>query len=292
MGDNTRFEIKHPEQKGKRVGYIEIRHVHIDTRHTFVDYIAGGCEINLSCAVDFTGSNGNPSSMNSLHYQFKDGRLNEYEAALTAVGDILLHYDQNKLVPMYGFGARMKGRGLDVHHCFPMNDNPANPEVYGLDGMFETYKQTMSRVELSGPTYFGSILETVREKVKEMKREGGQKYAILMILTDGAIHDYEKTVRQLVDASKLPLSVIIVGVGRADFDTMEDLDCDKGVLRDSYGNPAERDIVQFVPFRDCARDIDSLRKHVLAEVPHQLITYFRRRGIAPNPRVEVNYPSF
>mmetsp|Transcript_14601 Transcript_14601/g.16137 ORF Transcript_14601/g.16137 Transcript_14601/m.16137 type:complete len:114 (-) Transcript_14601:72-413(-) len=113
-----------------------------------------------------------------------------------------------------------------------------------------------------------------------------------MILTDGAIHDYRETVRQLVDASKLPLSVIIVGVGRADFDTMEDLDCDKGVLRDSYGNPAERDIVQFVPFRDCARDIDSLRKHVLAEVPHQLITYFRRRGIAPNPRVEVNYPSF
>eukprot|EP00357_Protocruzia_adherens_P020306 CAMPEP_0115023284 /NCGR_PEP_ID=MMETSP0216-20121206/32271_1 /TAXON_ID=223996 /ORGANISM="Protocruzia adherens, Strain Boccale" /LENGTH=66 /DNA_ID=CAMNT_0002396563 /DNA_START=20 /DNA_END=216 /DNA_ORIENTATION=+ len=66
---------------------------------------------------------------------------------------------------------------------------------------------------------------------------------------------------------------------------MEDLDCDKGVLRNSSGKPAERDLVQFVPFRECARNIDSLRKRVLAEIPHQLMTYFRKRGIDPNPRV-------
>ena len=32
------------------------------TPATFVDYINGGCEISLSVAIDFTGSNGNPSS--------------------------------------------------------------------------------------------------------------------------------------------------------------------------------------------------------------------------------------
>lgn len=47
------------------------------------------------------------------------------------------------------------------------------------------------------------------------------KYLILLIITDGAIHDMEETIRLLVNASGLPLSVLIVGVGNADFSNME-----------------------------------------------------------------------
>ena len=35
--------------------------------------------------------------------------------------------------------------------------------------------------------------------------------------------------------SQLPVSVIIVGVGDAEFDAMEELDGDGGLLRDDYG---------------------------------------------------------
>ena len=51
-------------------------------------------------------------------------------------------------------------------------------------------------------------------------------------------------------ASSLPLSLIIVGVGQADFTDMNELDGDGGVLRSPAGKPVQRDIVQFVPFRD------------------------------------------
>jgi vacuolar-type H+-ATPase subunit F/Vma7 len=39
-----------------------------------------------------------------------------------------------------------------------------------------------------------------------------QKYSVLLILTDGVINDMSNTVRAIVDASELPLSIIIVGV--------------------------------------------------------------------------------
>ena len=48
--------------------------------------------------------------------------------------------------------------------------------------------------------------------------------------------------------SETPASVIIIGVGDADFDAMEELDGDGGLLRDDYGNVCKRDIVQFVEF--------------------------------------------
>lgn len=44
------------------------------------------------------------------------------------------------------------------------------------------------------------------------------------------------------------MSIIIIGVGMADFSDMERLDADKKALQFN-GRKASRDIVQFVPFR-------------------------------------------
>jgi hypothetical protein len=55
----------------------------------------------------------------------------------------------------------------------------------------------------------------------------------------------EQTVNAIVRASRLPLSLVIVGVGSADFSSMMALDADNGPLRGSNG-AAARDCVQFV----------------------------------------------
>ena len=53
-----------------------------------------------------------------------------------------------------------------------------------------------------------------------------QQYFILLMLTDGAISDMQNTKRAIIAASKLPMSIIIVGVGGADFDAMDEWDAD------------------------------------------------------------------
>lgn len=59
----------------------------------------------------------------------------------------------------------------------------------------------------------------------------------------------DDTRNAIVNASRLPMSIIIVGVGGADFSAMEFLDGDDGRLRSMSGETVMRDIVQFVPFR-------------------------------------------
>jgi Copine len=71
-------------------------------------------------------------------------------------------------------------------------------------------------------------------------------YHILLILTDGEIHDMKESSDLIVECAKYPLSIIIVGIGSADFSNMEQLDGDEVRLRNSKGEPAVRDIVQFV----------------------------------------------
>ena len=50
---------KYTLQKG--AGELNFLELGIDRRHTFLEYIFGGCEIDLSLAIDFTMSNGVPS---------------------------------------------------------------------------------------------------------------------------------------------------------------------------------------------------------------------------------------
>ena len=70
------------------------------------------------------------------------------------------------------------------------------------------------------------------------------------MITDGIISDMDSTKNAIVEAALYPISIIIVGVGEADFAAMDVLDGDSERLKNTLGKPADRDIVQFVPMRD------------------------------------------
>jgi hypothetical protein len=82
-----------------------------NNRPRFVNYLEGGCEINLGVAIDFTGSNGDPRKPGTLHYMHPDGQMNDYEKALTAIGSIVARYDSDQKFPVWGFGAKV---------CYPL----------------------------------------------------------------------------------------------------------------------------------------------------------------------------
>ena len=84
----------------------------------------------------------------------------------------------------------------------------------------------------------------------------------------------------LVELSKLPCSVIIIGVGAADFSSMNELDGDDGPLKDDQGRQCMRDIVQFVAFRD-ALNQGNLAEQVLKEIPAQVCSHMERIGFKP-----------
>lgn len=64
-----------------------------------------------------------------------------------------------------------------------------------------------------------------------------------MILTDGCVHDMDATKDLIVEMSKKPISIIIVGIGETGFEFMDELDADKKVLKSSKNEEAARDIV-------------------------------------------------
>ena len=97
------------------------------------------------------------------------------------------------------------------------------------------------------------------------------------------IIDMKETIDCIVEASILPLSIVIIGIGNADLTNMEILDGDEEPLVDSNGTMRKRDIVQLVKFNDFKKNnkINSgtdLAEEVLKEIPRQLEEYYHFCG--------------
>ncbi|XP_040494177.1 copine-1 isoform X2 [Ursus maritimus] len=280
------FECIHPEKQQKKKSYknsgtVRVKICQVETQYSFLDYVMGGCQINFTVGIDFTGSNGDPSSPDSLHYLSPTG-VNEYLTALWSVGSVIQDYDSDKLFPAFGFGAQVPP-DWQVSHEFALNFNPSNPYCTGIQGIVGAYRQALPQVRLCGPTNFAPIINHVAGLATQAAHQKtASQYFVLLLLTDGAVTDVEATCEAVVRASHLPMSVIIVGVGGADFEAMEQLDADGGPLRARSGEAAARDIVQFVPYRRFQNaPRETLAQTVLAEVPMQLVSYFKAQGWAP-----------
>lgn len=265
-GQRVTFELR--DGKGKSYGQIYLAACQIVHKPTFVEYLKGGLQINLTVAVDFTGSNGDPRSPDSLHYM-NPSKPNQYVRATMSVGDILMAYDTDKQVPAFGFGGRLPDG--NISHNFHLNMQQ-NPYVSGVQGVLDAYGNALTQVGLAGPTMFSPIIKLVSAAAAQH----AGVYTVLLILTDGEITDIDQTIDAIVAADALPLSIVIVGVGRGcDFEAMSALDGDGGQgLRSSNGKRSRRDLVQFVPFRNFEQaPPHALAAEVLREIPTQLLRW-------------------
>jgi len=267
------------------VGEIELASLSSETEVTFLDYIRNGTEMHFAVAIDFTASNGEVSDPDSLHFiDATPNHYNSYEIALMAIGKIIEQYDTREMFPGFGFGAKIPPTG-QVSHQFPLNRNPAYPYCKGISELLSAYRQTLHSVTLYGPTNFAPVINSTAAIASQY--QDSKNYFVLLIITDGIICDMHHTKMAIVKASCLPMSIIIVGVGNADFSAMNELDSDSVTLSVD-GKKAIRDIVQFVPLnRFLSKDGSwkqsqfRLAKEVLYEIPDQIVSYMTLKGFKP-----------
>lgn len=172
---------------------------------------------NLILGIDYTKSNDYNGRRTfggqSLHYISPTGELNPYQKAISIVGRTLEPFDDDKLIPSFGFGdVTTKDKG--VFSFFPDN-RPCNTFREVLD----RYTEITPHVQLSGPTSFAPMIYEAIAIVRESK-----EYHILVIIADGQVTSARETTNAIVEASKYPLSIVVVGVGDGPWEMMEEFD--------------------------------------------------------------------
>lgn len=199
---------------------------------------------NLILGIDFTKSNewtGRRSfKRKSLHTL--GNAPNPYEQAISIIGRTLTPFDEDNLIPCFGFG------DASTHDEFVFSFYADYRPCRGFEEALERYRQIVPHLNLSGPTSFAPLIHAAIDIVE---RSNGQ-YHVLVLIADGQVTrnpDVPKgsfspqehaTIDAIVHASLYPLSIIMVGVGDGPWDAMQQFD-DSIPLR-------EFDNFQFVNF--------------------------------------------
>jgi hypothetical protein len=241
---------------------------------SFHDYIRQGLVLDVCMAIDFTSSNGAPNLPHSLHHQSVEG-YNDYEETLLAIGSAMGPYSSKEYC-VWGFGAKFPP-DTTVRHLFQCGQQP---KVVGTQGVLDAYHSVFrSDFIMSGPTVMLQVLQAAAIQAKKQHSHMANtlptpdlRYTVLLIVTDGLADEFEETQRKLAVYSSMPLSVVVVGVGRStDFARMHQL-CD------SLVGGGMRSNATFVEFRSHQHDPASLATFALQRVPTQVCEYFYRRG--------------
>ncbi|CAD2218875.1 C2 domain/Copine, putative [Angomonas deanei] len=274
MKGRGEFELRLEKKgKAKSFGFICLDRCDFVPTTSFIDHLRAGLQLNIAFSIDFTGSNGDWRQPNSLHH-YDPTNPNAYIRAMLAVSNVVQEYDNDRQFPAYGFGA-VTPFTQGTSHFFPLNGSAQNAFLPGMQAVIDTYARLLPQLAFSGPTNFAPTIYNVTQGA----RQSPNVYTILMILTDGAITDMNQTIDAIVAADDAPLSIIIIGIGNADFSSMETLDADGKALVDGRKRASRRDLVQFVPFNQFAgRDPSMLAAAVLAEVPRQVERWGRLKS--------------
>lgn len=242
-------------------------------------------DMSLVVGIDFTQSNGPPDSISSLHHQPPSGMSKEpnpYEAAIHSVANLLSAYSSDKRIAAYGFGAKIPP-SWDVSHCFSLTGDPQMPLCNDVGNLLDQYRNVLPRIQLWGPTMFSQLLlhfKTIVSK-RALAAKGTLAYTCALIVTDGVISDMDRTREQLMDLSRYPCSIIIIGVGSEDFTKMRTLDdsSEGSQLLKRGRDVAVRRFVQFVEYRsyedgaDGRVDMSRLSEDVLGNIPEHVMQF-------------------
>eukprot|EP01023_Acetabularia_acetabulum_P023404 TRINITY_DN2289_c0_g1_i5.p1 TRINITY_DN2289_c0_g1~~TRINITY_DN2289_c0_g1_i5.p1 ORF type:complete len:327 (-),score=53.96 TRINITY_DN2289_c0_g1_i5:111-1091(-) len=220
---------------------------------------------NLIVGVDFTKSNewsGKQTFYGRSLHSFDSVVLNPYEEVMSVIGKTLASFDDDNLIPSYGFGD-VSTRDKHVFSFYP-NDQP----IYGLENVINRYRQIAPYVNLCGPTSFAPL---IRRSI-DIVRMSGNQYHILLIIADGQISDQcmKATVDSIVDASNYALSIVMVGVGDGPWEVMESFD-DRIPQRrfDNFQFVNFSQIMQTAQKQSDERRQAQFALHALMEVPEQ-----------------------
>lgn len=269
--------------RARKHGKLKVLRAELKPVPTLLEYVAGGCQLDVTIAVDCSLHN-DMGGGTSLHDRPAAMWLNDYAAAINRIGRVTEPFSNGEF-NLWGYGAALRGEETS-HFAMGYGDGA----VQGATGLLDAYDASfIENPHFMEPVAHADIAPLIQSAMYGaiQKFETEHCYSLLCILTTGRIGD---DLREIVDtvctaAEDAPLSIVIIGVGdnTGEFEAIKEHLANGGKLRHSNGVPIARDILGFAALSDFQQSAEKAVAEALREVPEQCVEYFTDNGIQPRP---------
>jgi Copine len=212
-----------------------------------------------------------------LHYSSKSW-LNDYQAVLFRIGSIFDAYEGSDFY-MMGYGAKWHGAPA---HFFQMGERVQNADdlVRAYDRTFSEEVAREKALVMQKTAELKHVIQAAMFRAVNANKNGRQCYSTLVILTTGVISDLQESIDAVCAAAEdAPLSIILIGIGKGDFEDVHKLVAGES----ANGVPIARDIMQFVSMSDFNGNARECVAEAFQNIQEQCVQHFTGSGVQPFP---------
>ena len=246
--------------------------------HSLLDYLERDLHLSTTLFIDFS-----EIGENNTHHKM-DNNETIFEKLMNNFTDILVPYNEEPFFHIYGFGFKEKEKfkGDYEPYMFPINKKIGSPSIK-INEIKKFYDAFINSIDFGKQkTDIDLIVKKFNDIVKEdIDDYDINEYNTLLIFSNNDIFDEKAFVKDLIISSSLPMSIVIVGLGKGPFTKLENIEQQFLTLRDDEGNKPERKCFRFVSFAKNSKNFQSTAKNSLFDIPEEMVEYLGMKNIEP-----------
>jgi hypothetical protein len=179
---------------------------------------------------------------------------NSYERIIDPIGSVVEQYSATHTCDAWGFGAKLKRQ---LTHACSITNETGSPALAGVHQLLASYTALVEKLQFDGPIEIAPALGEAARIARASSDQ--QNYLVFLILLQDDPTDLPKFLELLWQYQKLPITVLIVGVGTNQFPLLTEKFRSGSVQVDAHGREYDRELVRFMKYSDFrAENIDHM----------------------------------
>ena len=243
---------------------------------SLLDYLESDMHLNTTLAIDFSETSGT-----NTHHLVKDETT--FENLMNNFINLLEPYNEDEYFYIYGYGFQLKENSKEVSNMFPITQDIDRPSV-AKKNINSTYCRFLEDIKFSKiKTNLDLIIKQFNEKIKEdIDDYDIREYNVLLLFANNDINNEKEFYNEFILSSDLPISLVIIGLGKGPFTKLENVEKNFWNITDNSGNKAKRKNIKFISFNNLGKNYQRTVKNSLVDIPDQMTEYLILKNIKPS----------
>ena len=243
---------------------------------SLIDYFERDIHLNTTLAIDFSETN----EINTHHLE--EGETTVFGKLMKNFIDLLWPYNDDEFFYIYGYGFEFNNGNIEDASLYPINRSVESPSTQ-KDNILSAYSNFLKVINFSKTkSNFNLIIKKFNEKIKgDIDLYDINEYNVLLLFANNDIYNNDEFINEIILSSNLPISVVIIGLGKGPFKQLENVQKNFMNLKDINNNKAKRKNFKFVSFNDLDKNYQKTVKNALIGIPDHMIEFFTLKNINP-----------